>query len=140
MNPAITVSGRVAARLTVDAAAMRRLPSVTDDAATVADGAVGSAVRVADLLGAATPDADASHCTVIGDGGAYRASIPLEDLTRGGWIAFGLGEGPLPVDRGGPFRLTVAAGDTLCWNVKRVESLVVTVGAEPDDVPANPPH
>ncbi len=119
---------------------MAALPSVVDDAAAVAEGAVGRAVRVADVIAAASPRSSATHCTVIGDGGGYRASIPLDSLSNGGWLAFALEGGPLPAERGGPFRLTVAGGDTLCWNVKCVEELEVTEGPEEDDVPANPPH
>ncbi len=40
----------------------------------------------------------------------------------------------------GPYRLIVASGVTLCWNVKQVAELKLTAGAEPDDVPAEPTH
>ena len=66
--------------------------------------------------------------------------LPLDDLREDGWLAFSEAGGPLPGNRGGPFRLTVAEGSTLCWNVKRVATLRVTAGPEPDDVPENPPH
>jgi DMSO/TMAO reductase YedYZ molybdopterin-dependent catalytic subunit len=136
----LRVSGHVDHPLRVTMAELSTMPSVVDDAATVAEGASGRAVRIAEVIEAAAPTASATHCTVVGDAGAYRASIPLATLLTGGWLAFALDGKALPGDRGGPFRLTVAAGDTLCWNVKRVEELKLTDGPEEDDVPANPPH
>ena len=101
-------------------------------AGLVVDGAVETPFRtdsrtaaVRDLLAAARPSPDADHGTVISAGDGYRASIPLEDLARGS-----LADG----------RLTIPDGRTLCWNVKDVVRIEVTVGPEPDDVPENPPH
>lgn len=139
-SPAVVVTGLVEPDLRVTAHELGALPSVVDDVARYAPGAIGRAVRVADILGSTRVGDDATHCTVIADGGAYRASIPLDDLRDGGWLAFALGESALPTERGGPFRLTVAAGTTLCWNVKQVAELRVTAGEEPDDVPEDPPH
>jgi DMSO/TMAO reductase YedYZ molybdopterin-dependent catalytic subunit len=138
-HPEIVVTGAVGAERRISAAAMAAAADTVADAASVAAGAVGRAVRVAALLADAGPLRDATHCTVISSGG-YRASIPLVDLTAGGWLAFSDGDGPLPEDKGGPFRLTVAQGSTLCWNVKQVAMLRLTAGPEPDDVPENPPH
>ena len=67
--------------------------------------------------------------------GHYRASIPLAELQRGGWLLLGQ-----PRDAGGPVRLVVEEGRTLCWNVKHVVGLRFTEGPEPDSVPENPPH
>lgn len=80
---------------------------------------------VGDLLAAARPLANADHATVISEGDGYRASIPLDDLARGSLV-----DG----------RLTIPGGRTLCWNVKDVVRIEVTVGPQPDDVPENPPH
>lgn len=98
----------------------------------VVDGAVETPRRfdtrngpVADFLSAARPLADADHATVVSAGDGYRASIPLTDLARGD-----LADG----------RLTIPDGRTLCWNVKDVVRIEVTIGHEPDDVPENPPH
>jgi len=98
----------------------------------VVDGAVeapfSSPTRTAavrDLLAAASPSPDADHGTVFAAGDGYRASIPLAELERGS-----LADG----------RLTIPGGQTLCWNVKDVVRIEVTVGPQPDDVPENPPH
>lgn len=136
----IRITGMVAREVRLGPSDLATLPSVVGDASAVAEAAVGTAVRVDDILARVTIADTATHCTVISQGGAYRASIPLPDLRAGGWLAFGLGGRPLPDHQGGPFRLTVAEGSTLCWNVKRVETLRMTAGPEPDDVPENPPH
>jgi DMSO/TMAO reductase YedYZ molybdopterin-dependent catalytic subunit len=110
------------------------------DVAEVADGFVGDAVAVAALVERAAPTGSATHCTVVSDDGHYRASVPIDDLRSKGWLIFRLAGEPLPRDRGGPLRLVVPEGRTLCWNVKAVVELVFTEGPEPDSVPADPPH
>ena len=119
---------------------LRVLPGRVEDASDVAAGATGTAVPLASILDAAGIDPTATHATVISTNGGYTASIPLETLRTGGWLAVALGDEPLPTERGGPLRLTVAEGTTLCWNVKDVGSIRFTVGPEPDSVPENPPH
>jgi DMSO/TMAO reductase YedYZ molybdopterin-dependent catalytic subunit len=116
------------------------LPGRVDDAMTVAHGAVGVAVPVASILAEATIDPSATHGTVTSSDGTYTASIPIETLRSGGWLAVALDDEALPADRGGPLRLTVAEGDTLCWNVKDVGGIHFTMGPEADSVPENPPH
>ena len=139
MDRTLHITGLVEDESTVSAAAMDAMPSATGDVSAVAPGATGAGVRVADVLAVARPMTAATHCTVIsGDG--YRASIPLTDLQEGGWLAYSLDGAPLPVDKGGPLRLTVTQGSTLCWNVKGVAELHLAAGREEDDVPANPPH
>ena len=139
-HPLVTLTGLVGEERVFGIDDLAALASLVDDAGTVAAGAVGVAVRMDDVLATATVHPDATHCTVISQGGAYRASIPLPVLRSGGWLAFGLGGGQLPEEAGGPYRLTVSEGRTLCWNVKRVATLRLTAGAEPDDIPANPSH
>ena len=139
-KPHIQVTGLVTGEAQFAAGDLATFSSTVADVATVAAGAVGTAVRVGEILDRVTIGHGATHCTVISQGGAYRASIPLEDLRATGWLAFAEEGQTLPEHRGGPFRLTVAGDSTLCWNVKRVATLRVTAGPEPDDVPENPPH
>jgi len=125
---------------TVEWAELDGLDGGVVDAAEVAEGAVGTAVPVASLLAEFSIDPAASHCSVVSRDGAYIASIPIDDLRAGGWLAYALSGVPLPAKHGGPLRLTVAQGDTLCWNVKDVGELRFTAGKEPDNVPKNPTH
>ena len=116
------------------------LPGTIPDLGAEADGFVGIAVPLAPVLDASMPTAAATHATIESDDGHYRASIPLSDLMQSGWLAYGLDGRPLPGDRGGPLRVVVPQGRTLCWNVKSVAVVRVTAGPEPDSVPENPPH
>ena len=140
MSASIRIDGLVEEPTAVDAARLAGLPSVIAEAAGVVRGAVGTAVRVEEVLQLTRPASSATHCTVIAGEDGYRASIPLDELVAGGWLAFGLEGGSLPRERGGPFRLTVARGATLCWNVKDVVALHLASEREDDDVPAAPPH
>jgi DMSO/TMAO reductase YedYZ molybdopterin-dependent catalytic subunit len=112
----------------------------TFEASEVAGGFAGEAVRLAGLIDRAHPLDAATHCTVASDDGHYRASIPLNDLRDKGWLIFRLDGEALPRDQGGPLRLVVPEGRTLCWNVKAVIEVRFTEGSESDSVPANPPH
>ena len=95
----------------------------------------GHAVPVAELVDSPEP-----WTIVTSRGGDYRACIPTEVLRAGGWLLVGSTDAPLSRNDGGPFRLLVADGDTLCWNVKDVGSIVTSPLEVPDSVPENPPH
>lgn len=142
---ALRVHGAVARAAAFTRGDLEALPNIEDLSKTAAAKS-GRAARVEDLLDAVEPLDAATHLTAISRDGSYRASIPLSDAVASGWVAFAAtdarapGNAPLPADQGGPFRLTVAEGRTLCWNVKDVAELKVTVGPEPDDVPERPPH
>lgn len=110
------------------------------DLGALAEGFAGEAVPIAALIADAAPDGAATHATVVSDDGHYRASIPLPELVELGWLAVSLDGRPLPRDRGGPLRVVVPRGRTLCWNVKGAVEIRLTAGAEPDSVPENPPH
>lgn len=90
--------------------------------------------RVAELLAGLEIDPEVTHCSVVSGDGSYTASIPLEDMRDGGVLLV------VPPSEGGPIRLRVMDGSTLCWNVKDVAELRFTIGKEPDSVPARPTH
>ena len=115
-TPELAVSGEVAAPQTWTWEDLGRVAGRIADLGAEAAGFAGEAVPVAPLLDAAEPLPDATHCTVISDDGHYRASIPLDELAAKGWLAFRLAAVPLPRDRGGPLRIVVPQGRTLCWN------------------------
>ena len=140
MGARIRITGLIERAVTLDEETLAGLTSVVDDVSSITEGAVGSAVPVRDIIERVKPLDDATHCTVISRDEAYRASIPIIDLFDGGRLAFALDGDVLPVDRGGPLRLTAARGATLCWNVKDVGELHFAPEREPDDVPETPPH
>ena len=88
----------------------------------------GNVVEVGVIL---PSDLGATHATFESLSGDYRASIPLEVART---------QGRILLEEDGSLRLRVEEGDTLCWNVKALERIRLTVGQEPDSVPKNPPH
>lgn len=102
-------------------------PSLVTDVAGRLPGRSGRAVPVAAVF-----VTDLPFATVASTDGEYTASIPTPDLLEGGLL--------LLDDPGGPLRLVVARGSTLCWNVKHVGSIRATATRQPDSVPENPPH
>jgi DMSO/TMAO reductase YedYZ molybdopterin-dependent catalytic subunit len=119
---------------------LRSIPGRVENAGAIVDTAVGAAVPAAALIELAGPGDDVSFCSVVSSDASYTASIPLADLIEGGWLAFELDGEPLPPEKGGPIRLTVARGRTLCWNVKDVGELRFTATKEPDSLPEQPKH
>ena len=101
-------------------------------------GTEGRGVAAGTLLEASGPRG--CYVTVESEDGEYRASIPIGELSTKGVVVYGLGESQLPRDRGGPFRMLVPGGRTLCWNVKGVGEMRVTAEPEPDSVPTEPLH
>lgn len=102
-------------------------PALVTEVADRLPGRTGRALPVAAVFGTELPFA-----TVASTDGEYTASIPTADLVSGGLL--------LLDDAGGPLRLVVAQGSTLCWNVKHVGSITATATRQPDSVPENPPH
>ncbi len=76
---------------------------------------------MASVLAAASPDPRARFATVSSRDGQFRASVPLEALATGH-----LRDG----------RLVVPDAPTRCWNVKDVNSIVVTMDKASDSVEA----
>ena len=139
-DPELVVTGEVGREVRWPWRELAALPGCIPDLGTEAAGFAGAAVPLSAILDAAMPTAAATHATVESDDGHYRASIPLSELMHRGWLAFALDGAPLPRDRGGPLRVVVPQGRTLCWNVKGAAVLRLTAGPEPDSVPENPPH
>jgi len=138
--PTVRIAGLVEQEAVFTHEELEKIPGAIDDVGSLAQGFVGGAVPLGLMLERARPRPEADFVTVISDDGHYRASIPLSDLRDKGWMAFRLGDQPLPRDRGGPFRALVPAGSTHCWNVKSVKELLLTTGKQPDNVPARPRH
>lgn len=95
----------------------------------------GNALPVSAVL-----DTDRPWVTVTSSDHGYTASIPASQILTAGWLLVGSTDRPLSEEEGGPIRLLVDDGDTLCWNVKHVGSLRATSVREPDSVPERPTH
>ncbi|MGI9642928.1 MAG: hypothetical protein ACR2N9_09105 [Acidimicrobiia bacterium] len=131
----LIVSERPGSERVVPIATLVDHPGALPDASTVASGRRGRAVPVRLVLSTNQPFVVATD--VAGD---YVACIPTVDMIHGGHLLVGTSDEPLTSDEGGPVRLIVAEGATLCWNVKHVASLEGVPDRVPDSVPANPKH
>ena len=136
----IAITGLVDSPLVLTVDDLITVPGSIADLGAKVEGFSGEAAPLNVLLDRAQPTNQATHGTVLSDDGHYKASIPLGDLTDKGWLAFRLDGTDLPRDMGGPLRVVVPQGRTLCWNVKGVVEIRLTAGPEPDSVPANPKH
>ena len=101
---------------------------IPDGASAV--GRTGDAIPVRSVF-----DPDLPWVTVTSRDGEYRATIPADQLRDGGLLLVGSGVAPLGPEDGGPIRLVVSEGSTLCWNVKDVASLHATQDPLPDSLP-----
>ncbi len=126
-QPRLLITGLVDRPGTLEEETLR---SLARPAPARTDGAV--AVELGTALDSRRPSPAASHVTVVNSAGDYSASIPLPEAARGELL--------VGAAAGGPIRLNVPQGRTLCWNVKDVGTLRLTAGPEPDSVPENPPH
>ena len=125
--PRLLITGLVDRPGTLDEETLR---SLARPKSARTDGAV--TVELGMAIDSRRPSPAASHVTAVNSDGDYSASIPLPEAVRGELV---VGAGA-----GGPIRLNVPQGRTLCWNVKDVATLRLTAGPEPDSVPENPPH
>jgi hypothetical protein len=131
----VTISERPDRARTVTLEVLAEHLGAIPDIGTIVPGRSGRAVPIRLLMSTELP-----FVTVEAADDGYSASIPTVDLIRGGYLLAGAPGRPLDHGDGGPVRLLVADGSTLCWNVKHVTALRATATPEPDSVPANPPH
>ena len=131
----LTVSERPGSERTVPIVSLADHPGALPDAAVINPTSRGRAVPVRLLMSTDQPFIVASDQT-----GTYTACIPTVDMLHGGNLVVGTIEEPLTSAEGGPVRLIVVDGSTLCWNVKHVTSLRAVPERVPDSIPANPSH
>jgi hypothetical protein len=121
---------------------LTRLPGQIEDIATIVPGRSGGGVRLASLLAAVQPDAEATHITVESNDGAFSASVPLAAVVDSGVVLYRLGSQALPTQQGGPFRFLITdaqvcatGGADLCANVKFVGQIALGAGPGRDTRP-----
>lgn len=131
-EPTLTVEGLVARPQKLSRADLAAL----DPAAQIADvrqidpKRQGAAVTLAGLLAAVGVDPQAKYLSLHATADNFHASIPLEVVRERGLLIYQLGDGPLPVSAGGPFRfyirdyLACHSGEIdECANVKFVDRI-----------------
>lgn len=134
-RPRLTVSERPGSERSVPIVSLTDHPGALPDATVIQPTSRGKAVPVRLLMSTDQPFIVASD-----EDGAYTACVPTVDMLHGGNLLVGTTEEPLTSAEGGPVRLIVVDGSTLCWNVKHVASLRAVPERVPDSTPANPSH
>lgn len=136
----IRIEGEVAKPVTLDFAALSKLPRQVPDLAALIPGKDGGAVRLRALLDAAGATPAAAFATLASSDGKFAVSVPLAAIADNAVIAYRLGSDPLPASKGGPARFYVidvkacgtGAGVDACANVKGLGTIRLTKEREPE--------
>ena len=106
-----------------------------EDISTMMPGMEGKGIRVAGLLQLTTFQERADHVTFRSGDGQYSASLTLDQAKNFGILIYEKEGKPLPLQKGGPFRLITPGLGDLCANVKNVTRIEITVGPGQDTRP-----
>lgn len=127
----LRIEGAVSAPLDLGFDELAALPEQVPDVSTVVPGRPGHGVRLAAVLARAGVEAHATQVELESGDGSFTATVPLAAVAEA-VLAYRLGEGPLPPDKGGPVRfLTPHDGHCdktdghACANVKGLARLRV---------------
>jgi 2-dehydropantoate 2-reductase len=137
----VAIEGAVLQPVSLDRMAMRQLASEhqIDDVSRAMPSMRGRAVTVKGLLDIPALSIDADHVTFHSGDGQYAATLTLAQAKEFGWLLYEVNGEPLPVGKGGPFRLITPGLGDLCANVKAVNRIEVRVGAGKDTRPSERP-
>ena len=84
---------------------------------------------------------DADHVTFHSSDGQYAATLTLQQTHDFGMLVYELDGQPLPVAKGGPYRLITPGLGDLCANVKNVGRIEIRAGSGKDTRPSvRPPE
>ncbi|ETW94074.1 MAG: hypothetical protein ETSY1_36410 [Candidatus Entotheonella factor] len=118
------------------------LPHQIPDISALAPGRQGCAVRLRALFDETGLGARANHITLYADDGEYSASLPLDAVIDHAVVIYGLGDGPLPAEQGGPMRFLIpdvtacGIGEVdACANVKCLSRIEASDDRGPDTRP-----
>ncbi|MEW6777262.1 MAG: molybdopterin-dependent oxidoreductase [Bdellovibrionota bacterium] len=120
---------------------LAKLAGQVPDVSELVPGREGTGIRFSFLLEWVKPKKTATHVTLASSDGDFSANIPLEAV-REAVVVYGLSGGPLSEKKGGPFRFYIpnaaecgVPGVDNCANVKFLETVRLTAGAEKDTRP-----
>ncbi|MBQ27209.1 MAG: hypothetical protein CMH81_03585 [Nitrospiraceae bacterium] len=122
------INGQLTTPFTFDRAALARLPTEAQvmDSSTIVAQSQGKGVRLKKILDLLTVDAEADHITFHSSDGKFSASLTLEQARAYGIVIYELDDLPIPIEKGGPFRLTTPGLGDLCANVKHLVRMEIT--------------
>ena len=109
-------------------AALAKLPTEYHivDLSAVSPGMRGRGVRVKGLLDVAALREGSQHATFYSGDGKYSACLTLDQAREYGIVVYEVDGDPLPIQKGGPFRLITPGLGDLCANVKQVAKIEIT--------------
>ena len=136
-EPAVVVEGDIQRSLRFTRTHMGQLAEnyQVPDIGTVMPGMHGAGIKTQAILDIATFSADVDHVTFYSQDANYSVCITLEQAREFGILLYEQDDGPLPIERGGPFRLVTPGLGDLCANVKQVGRIVFSKGAAHDTRP-----
>jgi 2-dehydropantoate 2-reductase len=134
----LRIEGAVIQPITLDQSALATLPAEyqVPDVSLLVPGMKGSGVRVKGLLGVPALAIGADHVTFHSHDGQFAASLTLDQAMAHGILVYQVDGGPLPEQKGGPFRLVTPGLGDLCAHVKGVARIEVTKGTGKDTRPS----
>ncbi len=125
----VRIEGAVVQSVSFDHRAIAALPAEHHlDVSTVMPGMEGRGIRLKGLLDVPALAVDADHVTVHSADGTYSACLTLQQAIEHGVLVYELEGAPLPLSKGGPFRLITPGLGDLCANVKAVGRIEITKG------------
>jgi len=124
----LQIDGDVIQSLTLDGRALATLPTEYQvlDVGEVSPGLRGTGIRLKGLLETATIAGGTKYATFHSRDGKYSACLTLEQAREYGILIYELDGEPLPLQKGGPFRLITPGLGDLCANVKQVARMELT--------------
>lgn len=144
MQTKLVVRGEVEAAKEFLLEDLRSLPAASqiEDVSSIASGRTGSAVRLSGILSQVKPKASAKYLTLHASRDDFHASIPLEAIADKAIVIYRLGDEPLSVKAGGPYRFFIpdhaacrVAEVDECANVKFIDVLEFTAERGHDNRP-----
>ncbi len=131
------IEGEVVQRLSFDIESLRKVSSEAQvpDISVLMPKMKGQGVRLRGLLDIATLRVDADHVTFHSLDGQFAATLTLAQAREFGILIYEVDGAPLPLEKGGPFRLVTPGLGDLCANVKQVVRIEITKGAGRDTRP-----
>jgi 2-dehydropantoate 2-reductase len=134
----LRIDGAVIQPVTLDRRALARLPAEyqISDVGAFQPGMKGQGIRVHGLLEIPALAIGADHVTFHADDGRFAASLTLSQARAHGILVYQIEGEPLPVSKGGPFRLITPGIGDLCAHVKGVSRIEVSCGPGKDTRPS----
>jgi 2-dehydropantoate 2-reductase len=130
----LQIDGSVIQPITLDRRAMAALPAEhqVEDVGAVQAGVQGKGILLKALLEIPALAIGTDYVTFHSEDGSFSASLPLRQALDHAILVYESHGGPLPAERGGPFRLVTPGLGDLCANVKGLGRIELSKGKGKD--------